>query len=160
MKFFLIALMTIGVLTSLFGCDPASHYFDLENLSDNVLSVELIEYENHDVKIVKKTSEIFPFYFDKVEVIDTLDAEHKESFLRDLSEIHFHISDNLTKYSNSATGNTLRIVYNENEFLIICYNQKSNFVVLFNADGSVGKLIIRFTNGQDFAELVKKYFDI
>jgi len=61
-----------------------------------------------------------------------------------LSETVFHESDDLTKYSNSATRISIRIIYDNGDFIVLCSNEKTNFVTLFIADGNVGEIIARF----------------
>lgn len=159
-KKYLLVCLIFGICFVLISCvsDPESFYFDYDDLADKVAAIELINYDNLDTKTVKKKEDILPFDFDKIEVIQVLEVEQVDSLLRDLSEIHFHVSDELTKYSNSPSGMSIKIVYASGDFLIICSNSNSNFIVEFNSNGNVGDLVIRFTNDQNFVDLVNKFF--
>lgn len=153
-------ILGLGPVLSSCVSDPESFYFYYEELKEKVIAIELINYDNSDVKIVKKKDDILSFDFDKMEVLQVLEVEKTESLLLDLSKIHFHVSDNLTKYSDSTSDMSIKITYTNDDFLIISLNSKSNFIVKFNKDGSVGNLVLRFTDNKDFADLMKKFFAV
>ena len=157
-KIFMVSILVVLCL-SLTACDPASFYFDYDELKEKVTTVELISYNNINLKMVKDESKVLPFDFDKMEIVETLESKQRESFLSELSKIYFHVSDNLTKYSNSATGISIRIIYASGDFVVICSNTDSNFVGGFTAHGHVGELMARFTSHQDFVDIVNKFFD-
>ncbi|MDD2268702.1 MAG: hypothetical protein PHY15_04010 [Eubacteriales bacterium] len=52
--------------------DPASYYFDYEELKEKVIKIELINYDYSNVKSVKKKADILPFDFDRMEILETL----------------------------------------------------------------------------------------
>ena len=83
--------MVICVLVSLGGCvwDPAITYFDYDELKEQIATVELINYENENPKIIKDASNVLPFDFAKMEVIETLAADKIDDFVTDLSETGF-----------------------------------------------------------------------
>jgi len=161
MKSLLVCLI-LGLGFVLTSCvsDPESFYFDYDELEEKVIAIELINYDNPDTKTVKKKDGILPFDFDKMEVLQVLEVEQIDSLLLDLSEIHFHVSDELTKYSDSASGMSIKIVYTSGDFLIICSNSNSNFIVEFNSDGNVGNLVVRFTDNKIFVDLTNKFFTV
>lgn len=138
--------------------DPASFYFDYDELKNTVASVELINYDSPDVKEVKKQEDILPFDFGKVEIIKTLDSKQREAFFEDLPKIHFHVCDDLTRYTNSANGLCIKIIYTSGNFVILCFNQEANFVGEFTSDGSVGKLSAYFVDNIYLDDFVNIYF--
>jgi len=109
---------------------------------------------------VEMTHGILTFDFDKMKVLQVLEVEQIDNLLLDLSEIHFHVSDELTKYSDSASGMCIKIIYTSGDFLIICSNSNSNFIVEFNSDGNVGNLVVRFTDNKIFVDLTNKFFTV
>ena len=158
-SFIPITCLMLALCLMLMSCvsDPESFYFDYDELKQNVVSIELINYDNSDVKTVKKRTDILPFDFSKVEILETLESEQLEKLLQTLSEIHFHVCDDLTKYFSSAAGISIRITYANGSFIVVCLNQKTNFAGAFTADGNVGELILMFPT-HAFADLVNKYF--
>lgn len=153
-------ILGLGFVLSSCVSDPESFYFNYDELEEKVIAIELIDYDNFDIKVVKKKEDILSFDFDKMEVIQVLEIEKTNSLLLDLSKIHFHVSDNLTKYSDSASGMSIKITYTNDGYLIVNLSSNSNFIVEFNADGSVGNLVLRFTDNKDFSNLIKKFFAV
>lgn len=142
------------------ACDPGSYAFDYDELKENIVKIEFINYDVSETKEVRKVEEILNFDESKVEVLKVLEEEECDAFLVDLSEIHFQIRDSLTRYCTSAKGTSIRLVYEDNKFLIIGFSDwTSNFVTEFNSDGTPTDLILRFTGPSEFDALVDKYLN-
>ena len=156
LKYLSVCIVLLSLILT--ACDPIPYYFNEDELQEEVVIIELIKYDYPETKEVKKKSDILPFDFDKVKILETLKAEEFNDFLNELSQKRFHVSDDITKYSNSADGVSLKIEYKNGNFLILCWNSKSNFVVEYTSDGNVTDTILRFTAAQDFIDLVNNSF--
>ena len=156
-----VLLILMAVLVTSCACDPPSYRFNYEELKEEVVGVELIEYENSDPKIVKKSSEVLPFDFNKMKSIKTLDSEQMDEFIKSFTDIHFMRFDD---YSNAAVGISIKINYKNGEFLIVSNKVTDDrgyrFIVKFDSDGDVIEVIGGFASRKDFAELVYDYFEI
>ena len=72
------------------ACDPGSFSIDREHLND-VISIELIEYENPDQKhfttwVPDQYDQLLSFNLSNVKILETLPAEKVVDFLDDFSE--------------------------------------------------------------------------
>ena len=73
MKKTIILFVFIIILLTSIGCDPASYYYDYEDLKANVISIELINYENNKaVELFEEREKVKAFDFSKLEVIEVL----------------------------------------------------------------------------------------
>ena len=159
-RIFVLLIMMAVLMTSCVW-DPEGYIFNYEELKEEVIGVELIEYENSDPKIVKKSSEVLPFDFNKMKSIKTLASEQTEEFIKSFTDIRFMKSYN---YSNAAVGISIKINYKNGEFLIVSSNiiddRAYRFVVKFDSNGDVIEVIGGFESGKDFVKLVKDFFEI
>ena len=158
-KIFMVSILVVLCL-SLTACDPASFYFDYDELKEKVTTVELISYNNINLKMVKDESKVLPFDFDKMEIVETLEAEQIDAFLQDLSKTHFLMHSN---YSETAVGISVRIVYKNGDFVVLSCNlidkTAYRFVVFFDVNGKVKEVIGGFASRYDYVDLVNKFFD-
>jgi len=161
MKKVIILLVIVLMVFGLIACDPASFYFNYDELKDEIIAVELIDYDNTNAEIVKSKSEVLPFDFDKMEIIETLEVERIDDFLLDLSYIHFL---RYWRHSDSAMGTSIRIIYRNGDFIIISatlIDKAANSVVgIYDSEGNVKEFIGGFASINDFNSLVNKYFVI
>lgn len=163
----LTACLMLALCFTFTACvtDPASYYFDYDELKEKVVTIELINYDNSNAKSVKKKADILPFDFDKMEILETLESEKYDNFLSDFSKIFFFICDDMTRYINSAAGISVRITYESGNFIIFCLNEETNFVCEFTESGDVDELILYYVASTDYAtfaafiDLFNKYFN-
>lgn len=154
-------IMIICVFISLSGCvwDPASYLFDYEKLKEQVATVELINYENEEPKIIEDDSEILPYDFDKEEVLETLPADKIDDFIMDLSEIRFL---DYSSFAKEPVEICIKITYKNGEFIIITSTLMDvayGLVELFNSNGCPIEYIGAPGDRDEFVALVNKYFE-
>src|SRR5690554_1443234 len=76
-KIFSLILLILSI-TIISGCvsDPNTYYFNYEELSSNVISIELINYENSNPRIINvNESSISNIDFQKMEVLEVLPSQ-------------------------------------------------------------------------------------
>lgn len=135
------------------ACDPASHFYDYEELKSNVASVELINYNNDDaVELFENRDKVKPFVFSKMQVIDILPEEKTEDFLSDFSEIRFLL---VWRHLDSPKGKSVKINYTDGSFDIICF--EAQFSCQYDSVGNV-KNFIGSGGGIPVEELVDRLF--
>jgi hypothetical protein len=146
----LLVFVLVFCLFSLVSCDPGSFWFNHDELTENVKSIELIEYNNDAAeKLFNNTDKVLPFDFDKMEIIETLSDEKKEIFIDDISNQRFLL---VWEHLNSPQGRSVKITYQNGDFDILCCNVQ--FSCQYDSTGTVKK-VIGHTVG---AELPNKYF--
>ena len=162
-KSIISTILTIFIILAcclMSACDPGFYSFDYDYLKENVVKIEFINYDVPETRKVRKVEEILNFDENKAEVLKVLEEEEYDDFLMDLSKIDFHISNSLIGYWTSAKGTSIRLVYENNKFLIVCCSDwKSNFVTEFNSDGIPTDIILSFTGPSEFDALVDKYLN-
>jgi len=163
MKKLICILIVAALCFSLCACDPGTHTISPDAL-DNVISVELIEYENpnqkHYVFWIYLFKELVPFSSDNATVLKTLPEDEIPNFLAD-----FENTDILSRYCayNSPKDICLRLNYVNGDFLIIWANYSSNgfagYIGEYTADGSVLSFWGSFSALAYYTDLVNQYFD-
>lgn len=160
--------LTVAVLIlcmMLTACDPNRMHYDYNDLANNVVSVELIEYENPDrVKfwswIPDFSDKIKPFDPEKVTVLETLDEERMPDFFTCLSEAN--IFDEYYVY-DSPHGICLRLTYQNGDFTVFTsdYENQSygGFICAYSSDGTVKEYIGSFSSLLYFQNLVNDFFE-
>ena len=120
MKKLICLFICIINLTTLTGCDPGAFYYDYEYLNNNVVSIELINYENDEaVELFEKREKVKPFDFSKSVVIKVLDNEKISDFLLEFSEIPIL---QVWRHLDSPKGESIKINYKDGSFDVICCN--------------------------------------
>ena len=148
-------ILLFFVLTSLVltGCDPSSYKYNYEDLNSNVVSIELINYENDEaVELFNKRERVKPFDFSKLDVIEVLDNDKKSEFLLEFSNIKFLL---VWRHLDSPKGESVKINYKDGSFDIICYN--SQFSCQYDKLGNV-KNFIGSGGGERLKKLVEESF--
>ena len=85
MKKIIVLLIFVLNLLTLTGCDPSSYYYNYEDLNSNVISIELINYDNNEaIELFEIRKKVKSFDFSKLNVIETLDNENNNEFLLEL----------------------------------------------------------------------------
>ena len=161
-KIMALVLLTI-ICFSICACDPASFEVSRDSL-DNVISVELIEYENPDQKhfttwVPEQFDELAPFNFANATVLETLPEEKIPDFLDAFSK-----TDILHSYYayNSPKDICIRLNYESGDFLIIWANYAENryagYIGEYSADGTVSSFWGSFSSLSDYKDLVNSFF--
>ena len=161
MKKMISYIMIICVLVSLGGCvwDPAITYFDYDELKEQIATVELINYENENPKIIKDASNVLPFDFAKMEVIETLASDKIDDFVTDLSETGFM---DYSSFAKEPVGICIKITYKDGKFIIITstlIDVAYALVEVFDSNGFSIEHIGKPGSRKDFVALVNKYFE-
>ena len=146
---------------SLIACDPRFFTYEYSDLSGSVSKVELIEYNNPDIKM---TSTLFSnrgikrFDEKKMEIVEELDAERLDDFLQDLAGIGLN---NLWNQPDSHAGMCIRLIYPDGEYEVISYPDPTipGLLVRYNKKGKLVKYIGSVSNREDFVDIVDKYFN-
>ena len=158
-KIFVLMTLVICALcmTACEGIAPYPFAFE-----ETVVRVELIDYENTEVKELYcstffhhvEQDKIRDFDFDKMTVLETLPEDRMDEFLSDVtfSSSGVFLTDPKVYY-DSPQGLCTRIVYESGAFEIISYDE--TFAGSFDADGHVRRFIGECIGGE---ELVEDYF--
>ena len=74
----MMTCLYLFVLLILYGCifEPEGYKFDYNDLKDNVISIELIYYDNFDAQIIERKNVEKSFDFTKMNIIKELDEKH------------------------------------------------------------------------------------
>ena len=145
-------ILTLIVLT---GCvsDPATYYFDSDDLIANTVKIEKPEM----IEINEKNTTNFDY--NTVEVIGDLDHRQFESFIVKLSSITFH-KENFSV--NKPIGKALILHQKNGDMLVlsctlidgICYS----FVSKFDSNNNYITHIAKFADRPQFESLLDAYF--
>ncbi|MCL2639058.1 MAG: hypothetical protein FWD48_11895 [Oscillospiraceae bacterium] len=121
---------------------------------DNVVSVELIRYNNSDVKNVRDYKAHPDFDFSKVEHIETMEEEKYENLFTVLAStlILNHVSHN-----NSPGGISVIITYENGDFDIL----SAEYAGRFSSSGNFIKFLGRFDEGNEWFDnnIIKNHFE-
>ena len=159
-----ITLILLAVMCcSTCACDPGRAHIDKEDLN-NVVSVELIQYENPNQKsfitwVPDQSDKLAPFVLDNVTVLETLPAEKIPDFFDAFSE-----KDILYKFYayDSPKDVCIRLNYQNGDFLIVWANyadeNHSGYIGEYSADGTVSFFWGSFEALDDYEELVNDFF--
>ena len=162
----LIVTFGIALVFSLTACDYGHTLYVRPDKTS--IGVELIYYNNPDAK--SNPQEKYPFDFDKLEVIKTLNTAEIESFLDELSQIG-GLGGKPRRILHSPNGIGIRIFYEDGNFDLVTFSAVDGqgnqygfanrlFVAEYTSDGSIVK-----SNDVDgsfeeaFKTLINKYFD-
>ena len=143
-RIFIFIVCTFVLLLS--GCSR-DYYFEFEELSKNVHTIEIIKFEEYDGKL-------YPDKDKSYELLKILTGEEKDIFLQTLSEIKYEILYGSPHYSPKDI--CLKLLYEDGSYAYI--NQ--NTFLHFNKEGTnyISSKNIR-TRQQEFNELIKKYIN-
>ena len=153
-KLFTVSAIILVVL-SLAACDPAHYYYDYEDLKSDVISIELINYNNPDVKeLFEKRDKVISFDIEKMEIMETLSDESFNDFLLYFSKILFL---EYWRHADSPNGTCVRIVYEDGDFEIVTHEVV--YAGRFDAEGNVKKFIGGLSGKASFVSLVNNFFE-
>lgn len=167
MKKILVLISVIIIITCLTftACDPGSYQFEHNDLANNVVRVELINYDNPDQKqfvswVPDHSSKLLPFNKSNMTILEQLDESRIDDFLSQLSE-----EDILSEYYvfNSPKGICLKLTYANDDFMIITSDYENEafygYIGKYTADGEVSEFIGSFSSYSSFESLVNNYFE-
>lgn len=165
MKRIFIFVFIIALCVSLTACDPGAYCLSFDELTKNVVRIDLIDYNNPDQKgfiswVPDHSDDLLPFDNSKCTLLKQLDDEKSVDFLKNLSR-----SDILYHYYvfNSPRGISLRLTYENGDFLIVnCDSENEAFVGYigkYSADGKVLEFYGCFSSYHYFERLVDMFSD-
>ena len=150
-------------LMLLSACDPGQVFY--EPNQKEVKSIELIYYDNQKQKsflswVPNHFNDLKPFDFSRVEVIETLDEQVIEPFLKTFSEYEilnqYYAYDSPNKYS-------IRMTYMDDSFMIMNANSDKNsfagYIGTYDEAGNVVSFMGCFSSIDYFLALISTYFD-
>jgi hypothetical protein len=146
------------------ACDPSSYHFNYDELSDNVISVELINYNNPEQKRfnsnIQNNPKLKPFSFENMIVLETLNEKDFDDFFMQLSNVYF-----LYKYYvfNSPKDVCIRLVYSSSDFDVLSCDYENNsfggYVGKYDSKGNAIDFHGSFEDLSDFKALVNDFFE-
>jgi len=157
-----IAFLLFLLILCLSACDPGSISYPNEESISDVVSVELIEYNNIYVSRINtlfSTRKIQDFDFEKMEIIEVLSEDTLEDFLNDFSEL-----DVWTRWSHpdSPLRTSIRIIYNNGDFDVIscCNTEKEiiSFMAKYDSKGNFKNHIGTVEKVTAYLDLINRYF--
>lgn len=152
-KIIVLFLFVLNLLT-LTGCDPSAYYYNYEDLNSNVISVELINYDNNEaIELFEKREKVKSFDFSKLNVIEVLDNYKCSEFLLEFSKIEFML---VWRHLDSPRGESIKINYVDGSFDVICYYVQ--FSCQYDKFGNV-KNFIGSGGGNQLKEIVDEFFN-
>jgi len=158
-KSILVFIATFAVIC-LSACEPEMFWFEYDEISSNVISVELINYCTLDLHEIESEDEIYTFIFYQMEVIEILDIASIDNFFFDLSNIEFH---NRLDYSNTPVGISVKITYENGDLLILSSTLINEIAYggafLYNSEGVIIEYYGNFAIRQQYVDLVNMYFE-
>ncbi len=144
------------------GCDPASYYFDANDIINQAVKIQLIECENaNPVNVSVKKDTVLQIDINNSRIVGTLEQEKIEGFVNELSTIIFHQEKESV---NAPVGYTLLIYLKNQEMLVLSSTvidgTAYGMAAAFSSDGKFIRHIASFADGPHFRRLLADYFDI
>ncbi len=157
-KTFIILISLITIILS--GCDPATFYFEFESMNNEVLSVELVEYDNNSSEMIN-TNLDSKLIFDSKKIIsvETLEEERIDEFLKGLSVIVFHQVEESTI---EPVKECLKINKNNGNYIILSCTVIDgtvySMVAEYDSSGNFLEHLAYFADRPSYERLIDKYF--
>lgn len=163
MKKMVSLMLLVAICFSLYACDPVSYSVNRHELND-VISVELIEYQNSNQKhfttwVPDQYDKLVPFIPANTVVLETLPEENISDFLDAFSNTEIlH-----TYYAyDSPKDICIRLTYANGDFLIIWANYAENsysgYIGEYSSDGTVLSFWGSFSSLSYYENLVDQHF--
>lgn len=152
------------IIISVTGCvwDPESYYFDYNELSNEIVSVDLVEYDNTLPQMLYGNGEILKFNFDKMNLLETLETKQIDSFIADLSKIHLFLPADDLSYADSPIGYCIKLNCENGNFIILSSTLIDGIayghIVRYDSSGTAIGLIATNSNRSALIDLANKYF--
>lgn len=161
----IIIMICITICLSLTACDPAISNFDIDGLTSDVVSIEMIDYRNPEQKTILSRwsdhfSELLPFKEADCTLIDELEEEAFADFLETLRKTEFYYG----YYAcNSSEGICLKLLYGNGDFLILNSDPESElirgYIGKYSAEGEVLEFYGCFGSNLTFEKLIDVFSD-
>ena len=73
----MVCQICVLIVTILTACvwDPAPYYFSADDFEGQIISVDLIDYNNPNVMVIRDENKAEPFDFEKMTIIESLAVE-------------------------------------------------------------------------------------
>lgn len=160
-KIWFVLLIMIFLLN---GCvtDPATYYFNADEIVEKATRIELVMCENNNPIIVTvQDNTILHFDIDNVTFIKELEQEKIDDFACDISTLTFHVE---RKSVNSPLGYTV-LIYMENQEVIVLSctvvdGCAYGMAAIFTIEGDFIRHIAQFADEPKFHNILEKYFEI
>jgi hypothetical protein len=161
MKKALMILFVCSICLIFSACDPVFFEYKYSELSENVVKVELINYDNPRAKKINNfilIRRIQRFDFKKMEILETLDNEELDAFLKSLSNIPL---STMWIHSNSLVGKSIKITYSNDDFDVLSYtNDGSRLFVKYDNRGRVKEFVGIINDYRDIhINILNNYFE-
>ena len=131
------------------SCDPPNFYHKF--YSTDVNMIELIGYNNENIKDGRDISEL---NIEKLKTVETLDETDIDTFLHDLTELF------IVKYRihpSSPNANCIKIIFNDGTFELISEN---GLIAKYNENGDALEYIGMVDDNSKLTSIINKYFTI
>ena len=165
LKVFSLVLVSIFCLSIFSACTPPIVQFNYEELTNEIISVELLNY-NGERKKVKTLNEVAPFNINNSEEKEIL-SNIAEELLKDVSNISFRdLKVGTKKIPYEPAEISIRLNYKNNDFCIIfCATKKEDSddysgMLKYNSANVCIDAFGFITNPQFFYDILEKYFNI
>ena len=152
----IISLCLILIVLTLSSCDPLM-YSPTEKYLEDVVSIELIRYNNPDQKdfiswVPDHSDDLVAFDNSRVEIIEILDNEKFDAF-----STAFQSTEIMHTYyrCDSPDGVCIRVNYENGEFLII----GMDYIGRFLENGEVSAFAGCFSSITYYTDLVNEFFE-
>lgn len=161
-KIISIICLVISVLALvLTGCDPVWDVISSEEL-ENVAVIELINYNNDNVKQAESDNDFCPYEFEKEERLEWLKEEYYEEVKEYIYDFMFWPRTERPHWGlTSAKGISLKITLTDGCFYVVSSIEDApySFAAKYDAEGQVIYLFRRMVACIQYINLVNKYFD-
>ncbi len=133
---------TVGIMFGVSSCEPAWKHLKNDLGDVEIVSVQLIKYDNSDTKtihntIFKEVDVTTPFDFEKMQVLEELPQEDIEGFINDLLEEDMYADPWV--HSDSPNGTGFRIIAESGDFWVITVGLglRDHYLGCFDAQGTL-----------------------
>ena len=152
----IISLCLILIVLTLSSCDPLM-YSPTEKYLEDVVSIELIRYNNPDQKdfiswVPDHSDDLVAFDNSRVEIIEILDNEKFDAF-----STAFQSTEIMHTYyrCDSPDGVCIRVNYENGKFLIV----GKDYIGYFWENGEVSAFAGCFSSRMYYTDLVNEFFE-
>ena len=146
-KFLTLILLALCVLLA--ACDPHRDYHTHFVDTDDVVAIELIEYDQNSLPNQKN---IDNYDFEKESKIETLSQEEWNDFLLSIAEIFVVV---YWRHPNSISGRSVKMIFDDGSFEVISENR---LIVHYSETGEVLEYIGIVDDQKMFIGLIDEYF--
>jgi len=144
----LILLLACFALTA---CSPIHFYYAYEDLRENVVEIELIMYDNTQVREVRNFRTHPNFDFGRVEHVQILENEHVEAFLQYISD---EMILNHLRHDDSPNGKSVILRFHNGDFDVI----SERYIGRFNSAGEFVQYMGIFDSRNHFVNILDLFF--